>query len=119
MPASTTSLHRSAICRALLEIARLGHLWTGDGLKPGVKKIAESPRTQNKRDAIILETVMLLCGIGDGPSLGEVVSLSTVDRNALLLAPIAAEDPRACQVWLGLHKAAIGSKVYGICAVII
>ena len=102
MTRNPPSLQGSAVSRALLEIATLGHLWTGKGLKPGSAGILDQLRETNARDALVLQVVMTLLGEDDGPPIGTILKLPPFESQTLLTAPLAAKDPRLCQVWLAL-----------------
>jgi len=102
MTRNPPSLQGSAVSRALLEIAKLGHLWTGKGLKPCSARILDRLRETNARDALVLQMVMTILGEDEGPPLGKILQLQPFESQTLLTAPLAAKNPRLCQVWLAL-----------------
>ena len=102
----TPDLYRSSVCRALLQAAKLSHLWTATGIKRGSRRLLAKLHLQNPRDAEFLQVVLALCNEDfEGPSLQTILKQEPVDRAALLLAPLAAHDARQCQLWLAFFGA--------------
>ena len=96
--------YRSAICRALLDVAKLSHLWTGSELKAGSAKVVHSLQRSQPKDALVLQVVMAILDENEGPVLRDLLRLEDpADTAALLTAPLAAKDARLCQVWLALY----------------
>jgi len=104
----------SAICRSLLNLAKLGHLWSGTGLKPGSAKLVGKLRQTNARDALILQVVLAILDHGEGPVLKDILALSPMERAILLTAPLAAQDAKYCQVWMIFFGAYFGLNGSGV-----
>ena len=98
------SIQRSAVCRSLLKIALLGHLWNGATLKGEAKVVAKNLKGVNERDRTILRVVLAITGQEDGPSLAEIWALEPGTRAAVMAAPNAANDARLCQLWLSMQE---------------
>ena len=98
---SSKSPYRLAICRALLQVARLDHLWTGRGIRKDGRKCVHSLAETNPRDALFLRTALSLENKDfEGPRLQSIFALSGTDQSALLMAPLAARSSGQTQQWL-------------------
>ena len=101
MFASSPSIYRSAVCRTLLHVAKLDHLWVGKGLHLDAAALVSSIAEYNHDNAVFLSTVIaLLDDDHEGPSLREILVLEEPNRTALRTALIAVEGSRQTQVWL-------------------
>ena len=93
---------RTAVCRTLLEVAALDEFWEDDDLLSPPDNLLAELQTVNPRGALILQVVMAIVEKGPGPSLEAILALPPNDLQTILMAPLAARNPRLCPVWLAL-----------------
>ncbi len=97
------------VSRTLLQIAKLGHLWTGRGIRSGSRKLVRNLLKINRRDAEFLRTAYALLEDDiDGPSMQDILKLEPRDQSALFLAPLATRTLIQTQQWLAWVTASYG-----------
>jgi len=74
---SRIATYRRAVCRGLLQIAHLDHLWTGGGFVAKAGKVVDTLSEHNHRDRVILKTALAIWGKHEGPTVGELLAHTT------------------------------------------